>query len=398
MFPEEVQIFFPVVLGAIGLYVARGDESWKGFLLFIPIIGIVDGLLLPIIVLPERLLRFEQRQMILFESVTYAIILLAFGLLIGWITWKEHTLKRRLADRSLQKWESALLCFVGVFQLLFSNLINRPLALIDPHMENSIALKFIIVLLGISSFVMTVTVIIIIFVGNRRAYYFNKVSDMQYNMIVMMAEIVENRDADTGGHIQRTAKYVEVIAKQMKAMGMYPEIMTDQYVKDLMVAAPLHDIGKIHVSDFILNKPGRFTPEEFEQMKVHAPEGRKLLIHAKKHLGDFSYLDMAIEVAGAHHEWWNGDEKGYPDGIAGEEIPLSARIMAVADVFDALTARRVYKDPMPFNKAVNIILEEKGTHFDPTVVDAFVAASQKLKTELDQFESMDQHSLCDHED
>ncbi len=146
-------------------------------------------------------------------------------------------------------------------------------------------------------------------------------------------------------------------------------------MRNLVVAAPLHDIGKIHIPDAVLNKPGKLTEEEFEIMKTHTTAGQELLIRAKEEIGESEYLNMAVEMAAYHHEWWNG--KGYPYGISGEEIPLCARIMAIADVFDALTSRRCYKNAMPFEKAYAIIREESGTHFDPAVAEAFFAAVAK---------------------
>ena len=189
-------------------------------------------------------------------------------------------------------------------------------------------------------------------------------------MITFMAEVVENRDDNTGGHIRRTAAYVEEIAKELKRQGAYPELLSERYMRDMIVAAPLHDIGKIHIPDAVLNKPGRLTEEEFTIMKTHTTAGEELLERAREELGEYGYLNTAVEMAAYHHEWWNG--KGYPYGISGEEIPLCARIMAVADVFDALTSKRCYKDAMPLEKAYAIIKEESGTHFDPVVAAAFL--------------------------
>ena len=140
------------------------------------------------------------------------------------------------------------------------------------------------------------------------------------------------------------------------------------------MAAPLHDIGKIHIPDAVLNKPGRLTEEEFAVMKTHTTAGQELLLRAKAELGESGYLNTAVEMAAYHHEWWNG--KGYPYGLNGDEIPLCARIMAVADVFDALTQKRCYKSAMPAEKAYAIIREESGAHFDPKVVEAFFAADK----------------------
>ncbi len=225
---------------------------------------------------------------------------------------------------------------------------------------------------SVSAFVMTVTIIVLIMQGNKRSFYHERVSSMQSGMITFMAEVVENRDDNTGGHIRRTAKYVESIAKELKNRGTYSDILTDKYMSDMVVAAPLHDIGKIHIPDAVLNKPGKLTEEEFEIMKTHTTAGEELLTRAKEELGESEYLNTAVEMAAYHHEWWNG--KGYPYGISGEEIPLCARIMAVVDVFDALTSKRCYKNAMPLEKAYAIIKEESGTHFDPAVAEAFLAA------------------------
>ena len=202
----------------------------------------------------------------------------------------------------------------------------------------------------------------------------------QVGTIMMMAELVESRDGNTGGHIKRTAEYVKIIAQQLFDDKKFPEEIDDKFLNDITTAAPLHDVGKISVSDAILNKPGRLTDEEFAIMKSHAAVGRKLLKDAVEATEHSSFLDTAIDMAGAHHEWWNG--RGYPDGISGDKIPLSARIMAIADVFDALVSKRVYKPGMPLEKAYAIIREETGTHFDPVCVEAFFKAQDKIENVL----------------
>lgn len=283
-----------------------------------------------------------------------------------------------------------MLCFVGILLMFFSALIAMPLSELGIEMNSN--LRYLILLLGLSCFAMTIAVIVVILVGNKQNFFHDKVTDMQFNIIIMMAEIVESRDENTGGHIRRTAKYVEIIAKQLKKSGRFPEELSDHYIKDMMVAAPLHDIGKIHVSDTILNKPKQLDDAEFAIMKTHAAAGRDLLNHAKEHLGDFHYLDIATQMAGFHHEWWDGSAKGYPDHIKGEEIPLCARIMAVADVFDALISKRCYKPAMPLEKAYAIIREESGTHFDPQVVDAFFEAADEIEAALEIFEHEGAHN------
>lgn len=209
-----------------------------------------------------------------------------------------------------------------------------------------------------------------------------KISSMQHNVIVTMADIIESRDENTGGHIKRTAVYVRLIADKLKEKNLFPDILTDDYIENMSVAAPLHDMGKIHVPDAILNKNGRLTDEEFAIMKSHAGAGRELLKQASEQMGTFEYLDIALKMAGSHHEWWNG--KGYPQNLVGEEIPLCARIMAVADVFDALVSKRCYKDGMPLSKAIGIIQEETGTHFDPVVAGAFLECMDEVEKILNE--------------
>jgi HD-GYP domain-containing protein (c-di-GMP phosphodiesterase class II) len=188
----------------------------------------------------------------------------------------------------------------------------------------------------------------------------------------------------TGNHIKKTAFYVEAIAKELKREGKFSHILDDDYIAKLKRSAPLHDIGKIAVSDLILNKPGKLTDEEFGIMKSHTTEGMKILAKIEKnanenHTMDDEYLKESIEMAHYHHEKWNGT--GYPTGLRGEAIPLSARIMAVADVFDALVAERIYKKPFSYEKAMQIITEGAGQHFDPVVVEAFTKISKKLYDE-----------------
>lgn len=213
-----------------------------------------------------------------------------------------------------------------------------------------------------------------------------RITKMQEEIIVNFAEMVEARDISTGNHVKKTAEYVEAIAKELQKEGKFTDILTDSYIKVLKRSAPLHDIGKIAISDLILNKPGRFTDEEFKIMQSHAAEGKKILTKIETNASDMDegYLKESIEMAHYHHEKWDGT--GYPTKIKGEEIPLSARIMAVADVFDALVAERVYKKSFPYEKAMSIIMEGSGKAFDPDIVEAFSHISQRLYDERTKLE------------
>ncbi len=212
------------------------------------------------------------------------------------------------------------------------------------------------------------------------------ISQMQNGLIMVLADIVESRDKCTGDHVRKTAAYVRIIVEKMKEMGLYADQLTDQFVDDVIHSAPLHDIGKIHVPDNILNKPGKLTDMEFAIMKAHTTVGARIIQEAIDMVPESGYLAEAKNLAEFHHEKWNGN--GYPHGIAGEEIPLSARIMAVADVFDALVSRRSYKKPFSFEKAMSIIQEDAGTHFDPLVAKAFLASKEEVRKVMDDFDKI----------
>jgi putative two-component system response regulator len=196
--------------------------------------------------------------------------------------------------------------------------------------------------------------------------------------ILAMASLAETRDSDTGNHIRRTQYYVKALAEKLKPHPRFSATLTDHFINMLFKSAPLHDIGKVGIPDRILLKPGRFSADEFDIMKTHTTLGRDAIQHAEDSLGtNVEFLSMAKEIAYGHQEKWDG--AGYPLGIAGDAIPLSARLMAVADVYDALISRRVYKEGMPHEKAVSIIVEGKGTHFDPDMTDAFVEIQEEFR-------------------
>jgi putative two-component system response regulator len=194
-----------------------------------------------------------------------------------------------------------------------------------------------------------------------------------------MASLAETRDSDTGNHIRRTQFYVKALAEHLKTHPRFAGELTPEMIDLLFKTAPLHDIGKVGIPDRILLKPGRFTPDEFEIMKTHTTLGRNAIEHAESALSvPVEFLKIAKEIAYGHQEKWDGS--GYPEGVSGDDIPLSARLMAVADVYDALISRRVYKEGMPHEKAVGIIQEGAGSHFDPDIVDAFIAIQDEFRS------------------
>ena len=209
------------------------------------------------------------------------------------------------------------------------------------------------------------------------------IAKMQDGLIVTLADLVESRDQNTGDHVRKTAAYTAIILKQMKKDGVYADALTDEFIAEVVSAAPLHDVGKIHIPDAVLNKPGRLTEEEFREMKEHTNAGKDIITQVIKISPDSDYLKEARNLAAFHHERWDGT--GYPCGLKGEDIPLSARVMAVADVFDALVSRRSYKEGFPFEKAIQIIREGSGSHFDPKIAEAFLRAEAEVRRVAEEF-------------
>ncbi len=199
--------------------------------------------------------------------------------------------------------------------------------------------------------------------------------EMHDRLILSMAAMVESRDNSTGGHIRRTSEGVRILTEEMQKDGALR--LTEDFCRDLIKAAPMHDLGKIAVDDAVLRKPGRFTPEEFEKMKAHAAEGARIVHDILEGTDDHDFRRIAENVAHYHHERWDGS--GYPEHLAGEQIPLEARIMAIADVYDALVSRRVYKDSMSFAQADKIITEGMGTQFDKALEPYYIAARPRLE-------------------
>ena len=203
--------------------------------------------------------------------------------------------------------------------------------------------------------------------------------EMHDKLILGLATMVESRDNSTGGHIRRTSEGVRILLGEMED-SLFPEL-TEDFRKKLIKAAPMHDLGKIAVDDEVLRKPGRFTPEEFEKMKAHAAEGARIVHEILRGTDDVEFHHIAENVAHYHHERWDGS--GYPEGLKGEEIPLEARIMAVADVYDALVSKRVYKERMSPEKADEIMMGGMGTQFAPEMKDVYCRAREKLESYYD---------------
>lgn len=205
-----------------------------------------------------------------------------------------------------------------------------------------------------------------------------RISQIQEQVIMGMATLIETRDNSTGKHVKNTKTYVQMIANELKKRKMFEETLTDDYIVNVCKAAPLHDVGKIRIADAILKKPARLTEEEYNAMKLHTVYGKQIINEIIGGVEDPAYVKIAEEIAMYHHERWDGT--GYPIGLKGEDIPICARIMALADVFDALYEERCYKEPIrPVYKIMKTLEEGKGTQFDPVITEVFISMEQEIK-------------------
>lgn len=204
-----------------------------------------------------------------------------------------------------------------------------------------------------------------------------EIVELQMGMIFGLAKLAEARDSDTGRHLERIQILCRRFSEELRKNPRFADQIDDQFCDMIFHASPLHDIGKVAIEDCILLKPGKLTAEEFEKMKLHTIIGASTLEEVQNRFPNNDFLNMGIQIARWHHEKWNGS--GYPDGLIGEMIPLCARIMAIVDVYDAVRSKRVYKDPIPHEEACKIILRERGTHFDPAIIDVFVQLQDELE-------------------
>lgn len=220
-----------------------------------------------------------------------------------------------------------------------------------------------------------------------------EVSTIQEVTIMSMAALAEIRDPDTGNHIQRTKFYVRVLANHLSRSEKYAAVLTPETIDLIVTSAPLHDIGKVGIPDYILQKPGKLTAEEYEIMKTHTILGKEAILRAEKLMSSSeTFLRYAKEIVHYHHERWDGT--GYPAHLSGESIPISARLMAVADVYDALTGKRVYKKAIPHEMAVKMITDASGTHFDPDVVRSLVSCQEQFREISERYKGEDDEHMA----
>lgn len=363
-----ILFFFTSTYGPIVYlgYVGRKKRKWLAFFEIIPLIGYHDSIISVIEVLSPKFETADEKNacIILITS----LIISAIGLLL----WKKPRFMRILImdirNRSLTVGEEVIVWLAGIWLSVYNIML---VDLIAPN-SSIMMVNYTRLINFFAAFVILVYVVN----SNRKDYYHKKNMHLQKSLIHTVAELIEDRDSGTGGHIQRTSHYVQIIARRLKSEGKFSDILTEKYINDMVIAAPLHDVGKIRIPDAILNKPGRLDNEEFAIMKSHSAAGGEIISHIESTAGDIDYLKMAREMAEYHHERMDG--KGYPHGLKGDEIPLCAKILAVADVFDAVSSKRCYKDAMSLDQSFAIIEEESGSHFDPVVAKAFLDCREEI--------------------
>lgn len=367
---KTVEIFASFLIFVVIAYssiTGRKKAKWLGLFTVVPMSGYYD-LITKLFEIPVKAGAVPEKGNMMYQTIVCSVMLVAIVALYYKKPKFIRVLERDIETRSLSVWEELLLWAVGLWLFIY----GLSFEFMFPDISNGTK-----VYLDISNFFTAFAIVLLVVDSNYRNYYYTTNMKLQKSLITTMADLVENRDENTGGHIQRTAKYVEIIAKRLQSENKFTNILTDKYIENMVVAAPLHDVGKIHIPDAVLNKPGKLDDNEFTMMKSHAAAGGKIIDRVEESVGDIEYLRIAKEMAEYHHERMDG--KGYPHGISGEEIPLCARILAVADVFDALASKRCYKEPMPLDKAFAIIKEETGPHFDVHVAQAFLDSRAEIE-------------------
>ena len=290
-------------------------------------------------------------------SVIVCYVLVVYYLALAYYAWK--TCKENVPKKSRLGFLHAVPVFLG-----------------------AIAVQMLIPEILITS--LAITVIILVAYCSMENAASIAMMDYHDEVIYAFADVIEGRDGSTGEHVKRTVAYVRIIAEALKEQGMYSDDLDGEYMEHMLKAAPMHDFGKIAVTDVVLQKPGRLTPEEYEIMKQHTVKGADMIKDSLSSLEEPEYIQVACQVARYHHERWDG--KGYPEGLDGELIPLCARVMAVADVFDAVSQKRCYRDAMTLDQSFSIIEEGAGSQFDPLIAKVFLQRRDKVEAVFFQFQ------------
>ncbi|HKM28967.1 MAG TPA: HD domain-containing phosphohydrolase [Anaerovoracaceae bacterium] len=323
-----------------------------------------------------------------YKLLVYSPFLINIIIVVAYIDELEY----RIGEHSnYSMGVSAYTCFimVAVYLLFTIFILVSRWDYIESNKRSSIV-TVLLILIGATTYQMIFPEALVTSIGTTAVLlgiYMNQedpakgaLSHYHDEMVMGFATLIENKDDSTGEHVRRTTMYVKLLEEELLARGYYKDILTKDYRNNLQMAAPMHDIGKIAIPDAILQKPGKLTDEEFEKMKLHTVKGGQIIQETFGNMGDEQYRNIAYEVALHHHEKWNG--RGYPDGLKGEGIPLCARIMAVADVFDAVSEKRCYRDALPLDECFAIIEEGVGTDFDPIIAGVFLKCREKIEKEF----------------
>lgn len=339
------------------------------FLMFLYILSITEGI-------PPKIWQK------IFISLPFAISIIICFFLIDDIKFLQGSISNYSSGGSATSCYLIVILYfiltVATFYRYWKNIEKRKLVTIFVYLTVSMC---VLLIQGFFPQILITSIVPVIFVLgiylNHEEPAVKKITEFNKHTIVDFATLVENRDNNTGGHIKRTTAYVKILVDELRAKKLFNELLTKDFSNNLEMTAPLHDIGKIATPDAILQKPGKLTDEEYAEMKKHSENGAKIIKETFGKHGDEDFIEMAYQVALFHHEKWNG--KGYPLGLKENEIPLCARIMAIADVFDAISQKRCYRDAMPLDTCFEIIEKGKGVDFDPLLVDVFLDIRPKVE-------------------
>lgn len=348
----DASLFVALILIGINVFCVNKNKRIRRILQIIPMIGYMNGCILPLVLVPVIALSMSEEKMVIHYLIVYSIFLLAIALFyFKGKKWREN-FEKELSNRYLQEWERGLLCVVGIILIIYSNIINTIPSeeLVDKIVVNDMVVHMVFT--AIVVVILTITVIVLVMQGNKRSFYYKRVNNMSMQMVQALANTIDAKDSYTNGHSTRVAKYSVMLAQKMG----YKE----EKIENLMYAALLHDIGKIGIPKEIINKPSRLTDEEYEIIKTHPGIGANIL----KEITELPDITIGARW---HHERYDG--KGYPDKLSGTDIPELARIIGVADAYDAMTSKRSYRDVLSQEIVKNEIEKGKGTQFDPEIAE-----------------------------
>lgn len=357
VFLKDNTVFILLLSAAICISWARKEHKIIGFFLIIPMIGLINGIIVPLLSTPTTILNIhnEEYRYLIYSIIIYLILFIAIGLFYFKAKKWRIQFDKDLENRHLECWERVLISIVGGIMMVYSSTYST---LPSTSIANQAVIDAIIidkVVTALSIFCLTITVVVVILQGNKKAFYHKKTMNMSKQMVKALANTIDAKDTYTNGHSTRVAKYSVMLAQRMGYDG--------EKLEQLEMAALLHDIGKIGVPREIINKPSRLTDEEYAIIKTHPGIGADILMEVEE------IPDIAIG-AKWHHERFDG--KGYPDKLVGNSIPEIARIIGVADAYDAMTSKRSYRDVLAQEIVKGEIEKGMGTQFDPDIAKIMI--------------------------